>query len=54
MATFTSSMGEAQGNDVTMWEYQDQAHRATWVEGLEWRDVQVIEPLAGYLITAPV
>jgi hypothetical protein len=50
MSTFNYRDAQFNGADIGMWEYMDDAKSVQWIEGKNWRDVQVIEPLAGYLI----
>lgn len=54
MSTFVWNMAAQGGGfsqDVSLWQYDQPELRCTWVEGLEWRDVVVVNADCGYLIT---
>lgn len=51
MSTFVYHDAQTGMNDVDMYEWLDERKNVDYVEYKQWRDVKVVDPLAGYLIT---
>lgn len=51
MTTFAYQDEQGGGSDVNVFEYLEEAKSINWIEGKQWRDVKVVDPLSGYMIT---